>query len=189
MLRWIIRRRLAAFERSFDYDTSYMRKMFNVSWRAFMRFSPVTKMANHREDVPLDAWYAAKIVATMAEDCGPCTQLMVTMAEREGIHHAVLRAIVDGNESAMGSDVALTVRFTRAVLAHDLEADPLREQIGSRWGERAVMSLALVIAGARVFPAVRYALGHGQACTRVRVGGVETRISAHTSSLAAGIVE
>jgi hypothetical protein len=166
-----------------------MREMLNASWRAFLHFSPIAKMANHREDVPLDAWYAAKIVATMAEDCGPCTQLMVTMAEREGMHHAVLRAIVDGNESAMGPDVALAVRFTRAVLAHGLQADPLRKQIDSRWGERAVMSLALVIAGARVFPTVRYALGHGQACARVRMGGVETKMGAQASNLAAGKLE
>jgi hypothetical protein len=36
----------------------------------------------------------AKIVAAVTEDCGPCTQLAVTMAERDGLSAETLRAIV-----------------------------------------------------------------------------------------------
>lgn len=175
MLRWIARRRLVAFERAFDYDASYMHEMLDVSLTGFMRFSPVAKLAQHREGVPLDAWYAAKIAATLAEDCGPCTQLMVTMAEKEGVGQAVLRGILDGDEQTMGPDAALALRFARATLAHDPRADALREQIVARWGTRALLSLALTIAASRVFPAVKYALGHGRACSRIRIGNSETR--------------
>lgn len=175
MLRWIAKRRLAAFERTFDYDTTFMRDMVDVSWRGFLRFASVAKLSHHREDVPLEAWYAAKIVALMIEDCGPCTQLNVTMAERDGVQPAVLRGILAGDEAAMGPDAALAFRFARAALAHDGEADRWREQIEARWSQRAVVSLALVMAAARVFPTVKYALGYGHTCTRVRVGGAETR--------------
>lgn len=173
MLTWLLRRQIAAFERSFDYDASYMHRMLDVSRRAFMRFAPLGKLASHHEDVPLDVWYAAKIVAALSEDCGPCTQLTVTMAEREGVKPVVLRAILDDDEEAMGEQAALGVRFARAALAHDPAADALREQIVGRWGERALLSLALGIATTRVFPAVKYALGYGQACTRIRVGNQE----------------
>ena len=39
-------------------------------------------MSNYCKDVSRDAYYAAKLVGTMTEDCGPCTQLVATMAER-----------------------------------------------------------------------------------------------------------
>jgi len=175
MLKWLIRRRLDAFERTFDYDASYMREMLDTSFTGFRRFAPLAKMAAHREDVPLDAWYAAKIAALLAEDCGPCTQLVVNMAERDGVSAPVLRGILAGDEKAMGADALLGLRFAHAVLAHDPEADTLRERIARRWSDQAVLSLALAIAGARVFPTVKYALGHGKACTRVRVGETETR--------------
>ncbi|HYD61441.1 MAG TPA: hypothetical protein VEC35_13835 [Noviherbaspirillum sp.] len=178
MLKWLARRQLDAFEQAFDYDVTYMREMLDTSWRGFRLFAPVAKMVAHREDVPLETWYAAKIVAFVAEDCGPCTQLVVTMAEREGVSQSVLRAILAGDERAMGENAALGVRFARAVLAHDPQADELREQIVQRWGERAVLSLALGIAAARVFPTVKYALGHGKTCSRVRVGNTETRPAA-----------
>lgn len=175
MLRWIARRQLAAFERAFGYDTSYMGDMLDASWTGFLRFTSVAKMAAHREDLPLDAWYAAKLTATVAEDCGPCTQLVVNMAEADGVSQSVLRGILEGDEGAMGSNAALAQRFTQATLTHDPQADILLEQIVARWGERALVTLALAIAASRMFPTVKYAMGHGKACSRIRVGDIETR--------------
>ena len=175
MLKWFVRRQLDAFEKDYGYDAAYMREMLDTSFTGLRRYAAVSKMVAHREDVPLDTWYAAKIVAILAEDCGPCTQLTVTMADREGVPQAVLRAILAGDEAGMGEQALLGVRYARAVLAHDPQADTLREEIVRRWGPRAVVSLALGIAASRVFPTVKYALGHGKACSRVRVGNAETR--------------
>jgi hypothetical protein len=49
----------------------------------------------------------------------------------------------------------------------------MRDEIVRRWGERGLVSLAFAIAGARIYPTVKYALGHGQACSRVRIGDAE----------------
>lgn len=94
MIRWFVNRQMKAFERSFDYDLSYAREIFEVSRRAFWHLTRITAAAGFREDVSRDAWYAAKIAATLAEDCGPCTQLVVTMAERDGMPATALRAIL-----------------------------------------------------------------------------------------------
>ncbi len=67
-------------------------------------------------------------------------------------------------------DVALVWNFTRATLAHDAAADEYREAIVKRWGRRALVSLAFTITAARIYPTVKYALGHGKACTRVVIG-------------------
>ena len=40
-----------------------------------------------------------------------------------------------------------------------------------RRGRRALVSLAFAMTAARLYPTVKYALGHGKACTRVVVGG------------------
>ncbi len=164
MLKWLIRRRLDAFDRAFGYDSSYARAILDADEGAFLRFARLMGVASYRKDVPADAWYAAKIVAAASEDCGPCTQLVTTMAERDGVPPDVLRAILEGDERAMPPDVALACRFARATLAHDPEADGLREEVVRRWGERGLVSLAFGITAARLFPTVKYALGHGRAC-------------------------
>src|SRR5512144_2101339 len=107
MLRWLLRRRLAAFEREFEYDVSYARDILAADPGALLRFGRVQALGQYCRDVPRDAWYAAGLAGTMAEDCGPCTQLGVTMAEREGILAATLRAIAARDVAAMPPDVAL----------------------------------------------------------------------------------
>jgi hypothetical protein len=170
MIKWMLRQGIAKFEREWNYDASYLREMAEVSPRAAWLFSRVTAMGQFRRDIPLDAWCAAGITAVRHEDCGPCTQLGVTMAERAGVSPAVLRAVLSDNAGAMPPDVALVWRFTRATLAHDPAADDYREMIVERWGRRALISLTFAITAARIYPTVKYALGHGKACMRVVVG-------------------
>jgi len=182
MLTWLIKNRLAAYERTYQYDLSYARELLATDRRAFFAFARVQGLSGYRKDAPLDVYYAAKLTATIAEDCGPCTQLVVTMALRDGVDPRTLAAIVRGDEAAVTDDVRLGLRFARAVLARDGEADELREAVLRRWGPRAVVSLGFAMVAARIYPTLKYALGHGQACQRVVVGS-ET-IAPH--ALAAG---
>jgi hypothetical protein len=175
MIKWALLKWIDKFERDWNYDVGYMRDMIGVSPRAAWLFSRVTALGRFRRDVPLEAWCAAGITAVRHEDCGPCTQLAVTMAERAGVSPDVLRAVLAEDPGAMPPDAALAWRFTRATLAHDAAADDYREVIVERWGRRAVVSLAFAITTARIYPTVKYALGHGKACTRVVVGGTPLR--------------
>jgi hypothetical protein len=173
MFKWFMRRHIGAFEQAYDYDMSYVRDIVAADPHAALIFNRIMPMTRYRRDVPRDAWYAAKIAATVAEDCGPCTQLTVKMAEQAGIASHVLEAILVGNVAKMPADVALTYRFTQAVLQHAIEADTLRQEIARRWGARGLVSVAFAITAARMYPTLKYALGHGKACVRVRVGGRE----------------
>jgi hypothetical protein len=171
MIRWALHRAIDKFERNWNYDASYMHDMIDASPRAAWLFSRVTALGQFRRDLPIEAWCAAGITAVRHEDCGPCTQLAVTMAERAGVSPAVLRAVLADDPRAMPPDAALAWRFTRATLAHDAAADDYRAVIVERWGRRALVSLAFAITAARIYPTVKYALGHGKACMRVVVGG------------------
>ena len=187
MLRWILRRTISAFERQWNYDASYLREMIAVSPRAAWRFLQATRLGSYRRDVPLEALAAAAITAVRSEDCGPCTQLGATMAERQGVHPEILRAILKDDVTAMPDDVALAWRFTKATLAHDPEADDYRAVIVERWGPRAVLSLAFAITTARMYPTVKYAMGHGKACTRVVIGGAPVAIDREPAAKSWGL--
>ena len=171
MLKWFMRKGLAAFERKWDYDAGYMHELIDASPRAAWMFSRAAAIGSYRKDVPLAAWTAAAITAVRHEDCGPCTQLGVQMAEQAGVDPTVLRAILSEDAAAMPDDVALAWRFTRAALDHDPAADEYRQEILRRWGPRAVISLAFAMVASRTYPTVKYAMGHGQTCQRVVVGG------------------
>jgi hypothetical protein len=171
MIRWFLRKAIDKFERNWNYDASYMRDIIDASPRAAWLFSRAAALGQFRRDIPLEPWFAAGITAVRHEDCGPCTQLGVTMAERAGVSPAVLRAVLADDAEAMPRDVRLVWNFTRATLAHDAAADEYREAIVKRWGRLALVSLAFAITASRIYPTVKYALGHGKACVRVVVGG------------------
>jgi hypothetical protein len=178
-----MRRGVRAFERQWNYDASYLHAMIDASPRAAWLFSRVARLGTYRQGAPIDALSAAAIVAVRHEDCGPCTQLGVAMAEREGVDPKVLRAVLTDNPDAMTPDVALAWRFARATLAHDPAADDYRAVILERWGPQAVVSLAFAMVTARIYPTVKYALGHGKACTRVMVGGAPVRLDRAVASV------
>ena len=153
--------------------------MIDADPDAAWRFSKVMGLSRYRKGVPAAPCYAAGLVGTLAEDCGPCTQLAVTMAEREGVDPALLRAILTGDTHAMPEDVALAYRFANAVLRHDAEADTLRQQVIEKWGEKGLLSLGFAITMARFFPTLKYALGHGRSCVRVKVAKEDVPVREH----------
>jgi len=171
LLPWMLKRHIDAFERAYGYDARYFRDMVDVDVSAVLAVVKLQALNNYRKDVPTAAWYAAKFVGAFGEDCGPCTQLGITMAERDGVPADVLKALIAGDVRAMPDDVVLAYRFAKASLAHDPAADELRTEITTRWGRRALISLAFALASARLYPTIKYALGHGQACSRLTVGG------------------
>jgi hypothetical protein len=171
MLKWIIHRRLSAFEREHGYDASYMHEVLEADPRAFFRFARATGLGAYRKDVPADVYVAAQLTSSIQADCGPCTQLGVGFALRAGVPPATIAAVVGGDRAAMSAEVALGVDFARAVLARDTAGDACRDEIVRRWGPRALLALAYGIMAAQLYPTLKYALGHGKACTRVVVAG------------------
>jgi hypothetical protein len=107
------------------------------------------------------------------------------MATKAGMKPEVLRAVLAGDEAAMGPTAALAYRFARASLARDMErADPLRDEIVRRWGKKGLVDISLSIMTARMYPTLKYALGHGKTCSKVVVAGAATPVH-HLAPLAA----
>jgi hypothetical protein len=172
MMKWFIHRKLAAFEKDFGYDASYMHHVLDIDWRAFMKFARATGVGSYRKDVPPDVYAAVGLVGVIDADCGPCAQLGVTMALREGVPGATIARILRGDEQEMTEPTRLGVKFARAVLARDAAAaDEARDEIRRRYGERAVVSLSLALVGSQLYPTFKWALGYGHACQRLVVEG------------------
>jgi hypothetical protein len=172
MLKAFLSSQIDKVERQWGYDASYMRVVLAASPATFLRFGAVPGLVD-RKAAPPAALAAAGIAGTLVEDCGPCTQIGVDMAAAACVAPYILRAILAGDEAAMDTDAALAWRFARASLARDMATcDPLRDEIVRRWGDEGLVAVAMALTTARLYPTLKYALGHGKACSRVTVGGV-----------------
>jgi hypothetical protein len=172
MLKAMIHRYIRrGFEQPFGYDASYLHALVDADLASFLKFSVVTGLVPRRA-APAEAVAAAGLVGTLTEDCGPCTQIGVDIALKGGARPAVVRAILAGDETAMGEDAALGYRFARAALAHDLKAsEAARDEVVRRWGEKGMIALSLSLTTARMYPTLKYAMGYGKTCSKVSVGG------------------
>jgi len=169
MLKSLLHNRVRPMERHYGYDATYIHEMIDASPVAAIKFVMAQMISNHREDVPKDAWYAAKLAAALSEDCGPCTQLCVNMATEAGVEPAKIAHLLRGDIEAAGPDAALGFRYGIAVATNSDEAMSLVERARARYGERGLVSLALVVTSARMYPALKRGLGHGMMCSKITV--------------------
>jgi len=169
MIRYVFKKMLNSMQSRYDYDVTYMQHILKTDLGAFLKFMGFLTMSSHAGTLSAGPLFAAKLRAIIWDDCGPCTQLVVNMALEEKVDPDIVQAIVARDTQRLPDDIALVVQFTELVLAHDPEADDLREEIRTRWGDEGLISIAYGISSSRVYPALKYALGYGKACTRVNV--------------------
>jgi hypothetical protein len=163
MLKKLLSRRIDSFERQWGHDSGHLREILAASTPAFLKIGLAQPMMHHREDVPLEAYAAACITATLAADCGPCFELTMKMARAAGLPGALVDSIGLGDEAGMTEDARLGYAFARAVVARDVEgAGRLRGAILRKWGRRALVSLSIAVAGASFYPSLKYGMGRGR---------------------------
>ena len=169
MLKYFLNKSLVSFQRHYQYDVGYLQYILNSDLKAYIKFLCFQFMSSHSGGLPAGPLFAAKLRAIIWDDCGPCTQLMTQMALEAGVNPQIVAAIIKGDFDHIPHDIALVVRFTELVLAHNPEADDLRQGIVAQWGESGLISIAYGISSSRIYPAMKYALGHGETCHHVVV--------------------
>ena len=157
------------FEGRFGYDAGYLHEIIDVSPLAVIKFLLFQIMASHRQNIPRDVVYAAKLAATLCEDCGPCAQLVVNAALMDGIAPRVIAALLRGDLEAAGQNAELGFRYGVAVAQNTGDALNLSAQVESRFGKRGLISLVFAVACTRVYPALKRGLGHGASCAKITV--------------------
>ena len=169
MIRYMLNKMLLSMQSRYDYDVTYMQDILKTSLAAFLKYMGFQIMASHAGNLPAASLFAARIRAIIWDDCGPCTQLIVDMALEAQVSPEVVRAIIDLDFDNLPEDVALVVQFTEYVLAHNPDADYQRERVVALWGNDGLVAIAFAISSSRVYPALKYTLGHGKACSRITV--------------------
>ena len=160
-----------------------MHELAHADLEAITRFSLLEEFGDYRKSIPNEGWYTAKLLASLSEDCGPCVQLVVRMAEAEGVPAEQLAAVLAGKTDSLPNDTLLFYSYARATLNHELEAENFRAEIESRFGKRAVPAAGMALITGKAFPLMKYATGHGQQCMQVAIDGVTLSVKRPGSEL------
>ena len=164
----IASRIIDAAERKFGEKLDYMRDIASASPGAFYKFAMFMPFARHRKAAPIEGYCLAAIGALKHEDCGPCVQIAVDQALAQGVRADVISASIAGG-GVLTADQKLYLDFGRAVAANAPETEELRRRLAEKLPPAAMVDLAIAIASARVFPALKRGLGRAQSCALVQV--------------------
>lgn len=175
MLKTFLERNFRKMEQVTGESADFVRDIYAGAPGGFWRFAMFTPMSHYRKVLPKEAYAVAKIAAGHSEDCGPCLQTCVNLAIADGVAPEIVRAAVTGDTRAMDERTRTAFEFAQAVCNRDIRSEELRPLIEKWWGKAGTVELALVIASSRLFPTVKRALGHGQACLRVTIGSETVR--------------
>ena len=173
MFRRLMIKMIKGMEKMTGVDAPYTYHLLDVAPARLLRFSLIKTVEGRRQVTPPAVYHSAGLASAMVEDCGPCVQIHVNFALKDGVAPDILRALVARKFESVPREVATAFKFGEAVSAGTV-ADEWRDEIRQRWGDKGVAELAFTVAVARFYPAVKRGLGFAHSCERVIVGSETT---------------
>lgn len=159
------RAELQAFGAHFDYDVDYLLQLERSGPRAFAAFRAAMGLTQRRPALSAEAHAIASFAVMRGEDCGACAQLNLRMAREAGVSRALLQTMLD-HPDVLPTPLADVYEHARQVTS-GADADPARvTRLRDTLGDEAFAELAVTIAGARLYPTLKRALGTGTTCRR-----------------------
>jgi len=152
---------LRAIDRLNPGESEYMRDVAAAPGRAFEKMMHFAPAANHRYAAPADLFHAARIGATLAEDCGPCALTAAGGALADGVPKAQINRFLRGDVSG---DFKTAFDFGRAIATQDDQAAHLGERLEEKYGRAIRFELAMTAAVVRAYPAMKRGLGLTRSC-------------------------
>ncbi len=167
-MHWLEKRIIRSYEDRVGAKLDYVREILRSSRAAFWKFSLFMPLSAHRKHASAESLAVARIAAVKAEDCGPCLQINVDFALHEGVALEIVENAVFTPE-ALSRDFALIYRFAEAVATNSDDIELLRAALSDRLAPKIMTELAIAIASARVYPALKRGMGHSRRCAAVNI--------------------
>ena len=156
-------------ENTIGVPLDYQRDMAAAAPGSALKLQEIARLIRENQSVPEHVALMAALGATMAEDCGDCVQIYVNLALKAGIDKAIVKAALENHLSDLPADLKLGFCFGRVVSENDPMLLEKGAALEAKFGRKALVDLALVIALARFYPTVKRALGHSRTCAEARV--------------------
>ncbi len=145
-------------------ESEYMRDVASAPGHAFEKMMHFSPAANHRHAAPAALFHAARIGATLVEDCGPCAITAANGALTDDVPREQINQMLAGGD-ALQADEKLAFDFGQAIANGAPEAFALGDKIESQYSRDVRFELAMGAAIVRSYPAMKRGLGLTKACS------------------------
>lgn len=145
-------------------ESEYMKDVAAAPGHAFEKMMHFSPAANHRHAAPAALFHAARIGATLIEDCGPCAITAANGALADGVQKDQVNQMLAGG-SVLAEDEKLGFDFGQAVATGSAEALAIGDRIEAQYSRDVRFELAMTAAIVRSYPAMKRGLGLTKACS------------------------
>lgn len=159
---------LSIVDRLTPDESQYVHEIAAAPGRPLEKFMHFMPASNHRYIASEELVAAARIGASLVEDCGPCAMTSAQISLREGVSKAIVNAALAGG-SDLPEDEKLAFDFGEAIASQSIEADQYGDAIEQRYDRTVRLELAMVAATSRVYPAMKRGLGLTTACSAMKL--------------------
>jgi alkylhydroperoxidase/carboxymuconolactone decarboxylase family protein YurZ len=156
-------------ERELGVPLDYQRDMAQAAPGSAAKLMEIARIVRADQVVPAPVAAMAAVGAALAEDCGECLQIQVNLAVRSGVDPRHLRAALDNRLADLPLELKLGFCFGKVVSENDPMLLEKGAALEAKFGRKALVDLALIVALARFYPTVKRALGHSRTCSRVKI--------------------
>lgn len=153
---------LRVFDTMAPGESAYWDEIARAPGHAFEKLMHFMPASLHRHAAPADQFHAARIGATLAEDCGPCALTAAQAALADGLSHDQVNRLLAGKPD---DESKIAFAFGQAIARQSVEAFELGDVIEARHGRIVRLELAVTAAIVRSFPAMKRGLGLSKSCS------------------------
>lgn len=146
------------------HESEYMQEIADAPGYAFEKMMHFAPAALHRYEAPSALFHAARLGATLAEDCGPCAITAANGAIADGVTRSKINLMLKGKEG-LSEDEARAFEFGQAIATQSPNAFELGDKIETSYGRGVRFELAMTAAIVRSYPAMKRGLGLTKSCS------------------------
>lgn len=147
-------------------DGDYIDDIAAAPGPALDRYLGFVAATGHRHAAPVALFHAARIGATLAEDCGGCAMVCARAAIADGIDRSTVNLMLGGG-AGLATDLAAAFDFGRAIATQSVDAAALGDAIEAEHGRIVRLELAMAASLVRGFPGLKRGLGLSQSCAAI----------------------
>jgi len=153
---------LKAMEKLNPGESEYTHEIAAAPGHVFEKFKHFMPATNHRHEASAEILLAARIGATLIEDCGPCAITAAQGGLADGVSREMANQILAGQ---VEGDLKTGFDFGQAIARQSDDAFELGDKLESKFGRIVRLELAMAAATVRSYPGMKRGLGLTKACS------------------------
>ncbi len=143
-------------------ESEYMQEMASAPGHVMEKLKHFMPVTNHRYEASAELLSAARIGATLIEDCGPCAISAAQGGLMDGVDRAMINKMLTGE---VEGDLKISFDFGQAIARQSDLAFELGDSLEQKFGRVVRLELAMAAAKVRAYPGMKRGLGLTKACS------------------------